>query len=264
MDPLTDFSAEEMTFDGSAKRVFWAGDGPAVVIMTEMPGITPSVADFARRLVHRGFSVALPDLFGEAGREPSGGYIAGSVIKGCVSKEFVAFATQKTSPVVRWVRQLAVEAHRRCGGTGVGVVGMCFTGGFALAVAVEPIVDVAVLSQPSLPLPLGAKRRADLGLNTADRQAVAARADAGQLCAIGLRFTQDPMVRPERFEALRELLGEAFIGVEIDSSKGNPDGFSAKAHSVLTEEYTQHRSPTHDAYELVVRHLSERLLGQVP
>lgn len=259
-DPLDDFTIEQMSFGGDTKRVYWSGTGPAVVVMTEMPGITPSVADFARRLVAEGFTVALPDLFGEAGREPTGAYIASSLVRGCVAREFVAFATNKTSPVVGWVRHLAVEAHRRCGGEAVGVVGMCFTGGFALGVAVETGVAVAVMSQPSLPLPLGKSRRADLGLDDDDRRAVAQRALAGELCVVGLRFTEDPVVRPERFRALEELLGDSFIGIEIDSSDNNPHGYSSKAHSVLTEEYSEVDSPTKQAYETVVAHFRDRLI----
>ena len=262
-DALEDFSKESHTFDGVTKDVYWQGDGPAVVVMTEMPGISPSVADFARRLVADGFSVALPDLFGDPGREVSNGYILKSMIKGCVSKEFVTFATGKTSPVISWMRGLVAEAHARSGvgpDRGVGVVGMCFTGGFSLALAVDPLVSVGVLSQPSLPLPLGKKRRADLGLSPDDLRAVAERASAGDVCAIGLRFTGDPIVHSDRFRALEELLGDAFVGVEIDSSKGNPHGFEKRAHSVLTEEYRDEAGfPTHDAHQLVLEHFRERI-----
>lgn len=262
-DTLEDFTKESHTFDGATKDVYWQGDGPAVVVMTEMPGISPSVADFARRLVAEGFSVALPDLFGEAGREVSNGYILKSMLKGCVSKEFVSFATGKTSPVISWMRGLVAEAHARSGvgpDRGVGVVGMCFTGGFSLALAVDPLVSVGVLSQPSLPLALGKTRRRDLGLSPEDLRAVAERANAGDVCAIGLRFTADPLVRAERFQALEELLGDAFVGVEIDSSKNNPHGFERQAHSVLTEEYRDEPGfPTNDAHQLVVDHFKDRI-----
>ena len=262
-DALDDFTKESHTFDGVTKDVFWQGSGPAVVVMTEMPGITPSVADFARRLVAEGFSVALPDLFGEPGREVSNGYILRSMVKGCVSKEFVAFATGKTSPVISWMRGLVAEAHARSGvgpDRGVGVVGMCFTGGFSLALAVDPLVSVGVLSQPSLPLPVGKKRRADLGLSPDDLKAVAERANAGDVCAIGLRFTGDPIVHGDRFRALEDLLGDAFVGVEIDSSKDNPHGFEKQAHSVLTEEFRDEPGfPTHDAHLLVLDHFKQRI-----
>jgi len=260
-EPFPDFTAEAFTHNNKTKTVYWKGTGPAVVIMTEMPGITPDVADFARRVVDAGYTVALPDLFGEAGKEVSGRYIGESIIKGCVSKEFVTFATGKTSPVVGWIRGLVCEAHARAGGDrGVGVVGMCFTGGFALAVAVDPLVKVGVLSQPSLPFGVGKKRQADLGLDAQDLAMVAERVRADDLCAIALRFTTDPLVRASRFERLREELGEAFIAVEIDSSPDNPSGYDSKAHSVLTTEWTdQPGTPTYAAHDLVLQHFGERL-----
>ncbi len=262
-DALDDFTKESHTFDGVTKDVYWQGSGPAVVVMTEMPGITPAVADFARRLVAEEFSVALPDLFGEPGRDVSNGYILRSMVKACVSSEFVAFATGRTSPVIAWLRGLVAEAHARSGvgpDRGVGVVGMCFTGGFSLALAVDPLVSVGVLSQPSLPLPLGKRRRADLGMSADDLSVVAERAAAGDVCAIGLRFTDDPVVHADRFQALEELLGAAFVGVVIDSSKGNPHGFEKQAHSVLTEEYREEPGfPTHDAHRLVVEHFKQHI-----
>ena len=260
-ETFDDFTLEPFTAEGSTKNVYWQGAGPAVVIMTEMPGITPDVAAFARRVADAGHTVALPDLFGDAGRDVSNGYILTSLVKGCVSKEFVAFATEKTSPIASWMRALVGEAHGRAGGDrGVGVVGMCFTGGFALALAVDPRVRVPVLSQPSLPLPLGKKRQTDLGLSPADLAVVAERAANNEICAIGLRFSNDPMVREARFERLRAELGDAFIGVEIDSSPGNTHGFGKQAHSVLTTEWRDEAGfHTSEAHDLVLEHFAQRL-----
>lgn len=258
MDDLSDFAAESLTFDGATKRVFWKGEGPAVVLLTEIPGITPGVADCARRFVDAGYSVAMPDLFGEAGKPPSNRYIFSSLAKACVSKEFVAFATGRTSPVTTWLRALAGEAHGRAGtGVGVGVVGMCFTGGFALALAIDPLVRVSVMSQPALPLAIGAKRKRDIGLSPEDLRVVSERAAADEICAIGLRFTRDGSVPAERFRRLEAELGDGFIGVEIDSSPGNEHGFGKSAHSVLAEEYGP--EPTTDAFAKVLDHFASRL-----
>ena len=136
---------------------------------------------------------------------------------------------------------------------------MCLTGGFALAMSVEPAVVAPVLSQPSMPLPIGARRRRALGLSSNDLAAVRRRADDG-LCVMGLRFTGDKVSPHERFETLREQLGENFIGVEIDSSEGNPWGYSPGSHSVLTEEYSDEvGSPTRQALEDVLDFFATRL-----
>lgn len=264
-DDLSDFTMDVHTGpEGStpgdrSKSVYWIGEGPGVVVMPEMPGLTPDVARFARRVAEAGFTCAVPSLFGEPGRPGSNTYVARSMVKGCVSSEFVAFATGTTSPVTGWVRSLVAETHRRCGGSGVGVVGMCFTGGFVLGVLVEESAVVGVMSQPSLPLPVGGSRKRDLGIGDDDLAAVKARVLADDACVIGLRFTGDPLVPGERFERLRAEFGDAFIGVEIDSTKGNADGFPKDAHSVLTTEQRPAPNPTADAYELVIDHFRRRL-----
>jgi len=106
---------------------------------------------------------------------------------------------------------------------GVGAVGMCFTGRYALAMAVEPAVLAPVLSQPGIPAPVTARKRAALGLDPADLASVKARTSDG-LCVLGLRFSQDRGSPAERFATLRAELGENFEAIEIDSSPGNPHG----------------------------------------
>jgi dienelactone hydrolase len=261
-DPLEDFTVRTFTHDGKQRRVFTAGTGPAVIVMAEMPGITPRVADFARRVVGLGCSVWMPDLFGVAG-EPAGGvaYLR-SLPAACVSRDFAAFAAGTTAPVVGWLRALAAEAHGVCGGPGVGAVGMCFTGGFALGMMVDDRMLAPVLSQPSLPIvvPWRKGNATEVGLSPEDRARVAERAAQG-VCALGLRFTGDPLVPAERFDALSLLLGESFIAVEIDSSPSNPDGIGRRAHSVLTEELVEQAGhPTNDALNEVLAFLSQRLL----
>ncbi len=233
------FDRRTLTFpdsdgDDRTRDVWVSGTGPGVIVMTEVPGITPAVVSFAERLVSLGCSVWLPHLFGHDGREPSAAYIASTMVKNCVSRDFVAFATGRTSPVIVWLRHLASHVHAECGGPGVGAVGMCWTGGFALGMMVDDVVVAPVLSQPSLPIALAGSSRSDLGLSPDDRAGVAARAAAG-VCVLGLRFTGDRFVPSERFDALRDLLGDRFIGVEIDSSHGNPHRNPTAAHSVLTE-----------------------------
>lgn len=262
-DDLTDFDQRTFTYGGATRTVFTAGSGPAVVVMAEMPGITPAVARFARKVVDVGCTVWMPDLFGVAGRPPSAAAYARSLVPACVARDFAAFAAGTTSPVVGWLRALAGEAHAECGGPGVGAVGMCFTGGFALGMMVDDRMIAPVLSQPSLPIvvPWRRSNASEVGLSDADRAEVARRAAQG-VCVLGLRFTADPLVPAERFAALSDLLGDAFVAVEIDSSPGNPHGLGRRAHSVLTEELSD--DPTHPtavALDEVLTFLSSRLVG---
>jgi dienelactone hydrolase len=226
-----------------------------------MPGITPLVAAFARKVAERGCSVAMPHLFGTDGAEPTMKVFRQSLRQVCVSREFTMLATKKSSTITKWLNELAHHEHEATGGPGVGVVGMCLTGGFALAMLVDPVVVAPVLSQPSLPAAFrkNSPARSALGLSDDERAKVVARAEAGQ-CVVGMRFTGDPLVPAERFAALRELLGDKFLGVEIDSSATNPWGYKAKAHSVLTEDLGNDlASPTHAALEQVLTFFTTQL-----
>src|SRR5882724_11639941 len=165
---LDAFTETDFTYNGKTRAVYRAGTGPGIVVMSEMPGITPNVAAFAQRLVDAGFTVAMPQMFGEPGRGPSVGYVLKSLTQGCVSREFSNWALNRTSPIIDWLRALARDLHEQCGGPGVGAIGMCFTGNFALAMAVDDTMLAPVLSQPSLPFAVGKARKLALGLSDAD------------------------------------------------------------------------------------------------
>lgn len=259
-DPLSDFDRTTATYDGQTRTVFRAGTGPGIVVMSEIPGITPGVADFARRLVDDGYTVAMPSLFGTPGKDRSVAYIASSFTRACISSEFTSLATGQSSPIIAWLRQLAADLHAERGGPGVGAIGMCLTGGFALAMLLEPAVVAPVLSQPSLPLPLGAARQADLGVSDAELATIKARVADEPCPVLGLRFTEDPFVRAARFDRLRAELGDGFVAVEIDSSKGNPDGIARTAHSVVTEDLVDREGhPTRAALDQVMAFFDQRL-----
>ena len=231
-DVLAGWERSEFTAAGFTRQVYRRGTGPGVVVVHEIPGITPAVAAFANDVVAAGFTVLMPSLVGTPGKAVSNGYIAQSMVKVCIAREFTHWALNETSPIIGWLRALAHNLHREVGGPGVGAVGMCFSGGFALAMMVDDIMIAPVLSQPSMPFALGVgkgkeARAADLNLSPDDALTVARRAAEGcQL--LGLRFAGDPLVGT-RFDSLRELLGDAFLAVELPST-------SKKDHSVLTEQ----------------------------
>jgi len=259
-DPLDDFEHSTFTFEGATRTVYRTGTGPAVIVMSEIPGITPNVARFARMVAGIGCTAVMPHLFGDDGRDPTMPLAVKEVAKACVSKEFAVLALDRTSPITVWLRALAREEHERCGGPGVGAVGMCLTGGFALAMMVDDIVLAPVLSQPSLPFPVSKRHRSALGISDADIERVKDRVTAG-VCVLGVRFSGDKAAPPERFAALRELLGDGFVGVELDSSPGNPHGHRRGAHSVLTEDLDDRPgTPTREALEQVLDLFRTRLI----
>jgi dienelactone hydrolase len=241
---LTGWVRAPFTGGGFTYDCYEKGAGPGVVLIPEIPGISPEVLGLADHLVGEGFTVVIPSLFGQPGRPVSPGYVLPVVARLCISAEFRAFAVDAKRPITAYLRAVAADLAARTPGRGVGVIGMCFTGGFALATAVDDAVLAPVVSQPGTPFPLGARRKADPGVSAAELDRVVERTADG-LCVLGLRFSEDRNVPRERFATLRRRLGSAFEVIELDSSPGNPGGFAKSAHSVLTGEVRE--TPGHPA-----------------
>ncbi|MFI1301895.1 dienelactone hydrolase family protein [Streptomyces sioyaensis] len=268
---LTGFDRGTFTHDGSTRRILRRGTGPAVIVMAEIPGITPKVLEFAERVAALGCTAVLPVLFGKPGRDAnpaahgrlnSALYTASSMWQVCVSREFTVLATGKTSPVVTWLRALAAHEHQRCGGPGVGAVGMCLTGGFALAMAADERLLAPVVSQPSLPLALTRSRAGTIDVSPEDLAAVRGRCERAGLRVMGLRFRGDRLVPGDRFAYLRRELGAAFTAVELDDAVAHPDAV-LPPHSVLTEHLIDAPGqPTRAALDEVLDLFRTRLLDE--
>ena len=253
---LDDFAVRELEFDGQAKRVYVAGSGPAVVVMHEMPGITPDVARFARWVRDAGFTVWMPSLFGVDGAAPTL-ELAGEAFKaGCVRREFQAFAAGEPSPMATWLRALAAHAHDECGGPGVGAVGMCFTGGFALLMTLAPAVLAPVMSQPSLPL----DDPAATFIHDEDLAAVKRRMDADDLKVLAYRFEGDSYCQAARFDAFARSLGDRFVARVLPDSAAGAHGWVGGPHSVLTTSLIDEAGqPTAAARDEVIGFFRARL-----
>lgn len=226
-DGLAGWERGSFTAAGITHETYRRGTGPGVVVVHEIPGITPAVTRFANEVVDAGFTVVMPSLVGTPGKEVSPAYLGASSARVCIAREFTTWALGMTSPVIAWLRALGRSLHLDVGGPGIGAVGMCFSGGFALGMMVDDHLLAPVLSQPSLPFALTRRRGADLNLSPDDRAAVRRRAESG--CEVlGLRFDEDRLVGT-RFDSLRELLGDAFVTIELPSGQRSD-------HSVLTEQ----------------------------
>ncbi|MDK9496067.1 dienelactone hydrolase family protein [Streptomyces katrae] len=261
-DPLTDFTRRTVAVEGVEKTVYVAGTGPAVVVLPEMPGISPDVLRLARWVRDAGFTVHVPSLFGTDGAYPTVDGGREVVRRACVSAEFRAFAGGGTSPVTLWLRGLARRAHAECGGPGVGAIGLCFTGNFALTMALEPAVIAPVVNHPSLPLddPGG------IELDPADARAVRDRLDRDGLTVLAYRFEGDRWCTGQRFAAYRALLGGAFDGRVLPDTAANPApppffaDVVAAPHSVVTAHLVDEAGhPTLRARDEILTFLTGRL-----
>lgn len=258
---LTGWNCEPFTADGFTHDVYYKGSGPGVVLIPEMPGVHRGVLALGNYLVDNGFTVAIPSLYGTPGMSARSAALVPTLVRGCVSKEFAAFALNKERPVANYLRALARDLNAKTPGKGVGVIGQCFSGGFALAAAVDDSVLASVLSQPSVPLALGARQKSDPGFSEREMKVIEKRAAEDGLCALGLRFSGDPMAPAERFKTIKDRLGDAFEVIELDSSPGNADGFGRLAHSVLTLEVREaDGQPAYEARKRMVEFLKEQLV----
>jgi dienelactone hydrolase len=256
-EALAGYEAFDFTDGPWTRRVYRKGSGPAVIVMHEMPGLHPLVLRFADRVAAAGMTVFCPSLFGEPGRRAGRGYVLREMATAiCIRREFNLWSGGRSSPIVGWMRALARHAHAECGGRGVGAVGMCFTGGFALAMMTEPSVVAPVLSQPSMPIATGSKARAGaVDASPAEIACARARFAAEDLSMIGLRFRSDALVPDLRWALYDREFGDRFESIELDDADARASFIPP--HSVLTL-HQKGEGPTKDAEARVIRFLGER------
>ena len=238
--------------EGIRHEVHVVGDGaakPALLLMHELPGMTPQCLDLARRLEAQGFVVYLPLLLGKPGKRATWMNIG----RLCVGWEFTQFCQRAGFPVTRWLRALGRELSARHGDRPIGVIGMCLTGGFVLSLVADRHVLAAVSCQPAYPLPIGGLERA-LGVTWHDMHHAARNS---RCRVLGLRFEHDAASPPERFAFLAALLGPRFRAITLRS---DTPWIERNAHAVLTEAYRDWPDhPTRQAFDEVVAFLHTQL-----
>ncbi len=252
---INGFAASAFKHDGIQHTLYTRGNGPGIVLIHELPGLTKPCIALANRLVDAGYRVYMPLLFGKPGKKA----MNRNLMHVCISREFRVLAMGKTSPVVAWLRALCHKAHEECGGPGVGAIGMCLTGNFTISLMADPVMLAPVSCQPSLPFPITGKHKAAVAVSPDELDAAKQRAADGQqlMC---FRFTGDATSPEERFNALADKFGPAFLGTQIDSSAGNPHNIRPKAHSVLTSDFVDRTGhPTRTALDAVLDFFESRL-----
>ena len=236
-DGLADFSIRSISLLGEARRVYVSGDGPGVIVMPEMPGISPHVARFARWVRDSGID-GLPAVPVRPRRRPRRRRERGTGVSSSVRRAGVPRTRGgESSPITRWLLALARLAHRECGGPGVGAIGMCFTGNFALTMMLESAVVAPVACQPALPV----DEPAALEISDAELTAVKERLDRDGLTVLAYRFAGDEICTRARFDAYERALGDSFVAA---SSPTPPRILTHRRSSPLTSPTPTASSPS--------------------
>lgn len=242
------FKAPLSTGEEVEHDIYSKGEGPIIVILQELPGIDRDTESFANRLIDKGFRVVLPHLLGPLGKTSHYLNIARAFF--CMRREFSLFENRKSGPIVDWLRALCQQLRSDHGVTGVGVIGMCLTGNFAISLIADDAVLASVASQPSLPF--GSQH----SLQMSPEEVVAVRAaidEKGPLKAY--RFEGDSWCKAAKFDGLRISLNDGKERISTKTLPGN-------AHAVLTGEFRDEEGhPTYEAFVEVVDYFQTRLSG---
>jgi dienelactone hydrolase len=226
--------------------VYERGEGPAVVLIQELPGIGQETLRLAEALIAAGYRVVLPHLFGPLGRTA----IPGNLVRVlCLRREFRVFAKSESSPIVDWLRALCRDVKNGANARGVGVIGMCLTGNFAITLMGDDAVLAAVAAQPSL-----GRTPSGLHMSETEVQATCARIDAlGLGPMLAFRFEGDRMCPPEKFVALDAVFNRDARRVDLRTLPG-------AGHAVLTRDFLDRQGrPRSDALERVIAYFDRCL-----
>ncbi len=226
--------------------VYEKGEGSPVVVIQELPGIGPETLTLADRLVEAGHSVTLPHLFGPLGRVSMVGNVARVL---CMRREFRLFESNQSSPVVDWLRALCVDVKTRTGAEGVGAIGMCLTGNFAISLIADDSVLAAVASQPSMPL----FKQTALHMSTEEIEQSKDRLNTvGPM--LSFRIEGDSICRAEKFTTLaRTFNDDGNERIRLVTLPG-------KGHSVLTLDFVDEDGhPTSEALASIITYFRDKL-----
>ncbi len=189
-------------------------NGPPVLVLHELNGLTPPTLQFCQELGQRGWTVYAPALFGGYGGFGQGTFsaIAGGL---AISKpRWVENEKGSSGQVVEDVTAIIRWVASQHSGQKIIVMGNCLSGGFPLAYLPMPEVKAGIVCQPAMPMPTAWElfthsqpeaERQDWGLSPAQMDAAVASIRDGKPL-LGFHYLADPLAPFEKFSALHDRL----------------------------------------------------------
>ncbi len=249
--PIEDY--EKSTFNAAlasghtvSHNIYRRGSGAPIVLIQELPGIGVETLRLADELVAAGFCVVMPHLFGPLGKVS----MAGNIMRVfCMRREFHLFQANRSSPIVDWLKALCRDIQTSHGVSGVGVIGMCLTGNFAISLMADDSVLAAVASQPAMPI----GKQSALHMSGEDIVAVKAGIDR-KAPMQAYRFEGDPMCTAAKFSSIDFTFNDGGAArVELHTLPG-------KQHSVLTLDFVDEDAhPTRQALDNILSYFQQQL-----
>lgn len=239
------FSTDVVDGEPLAHDVYTRGEGPIILLIQELPGIGPQMLTLADKIVAAGFTVVMPHIFGPLGKLSFAGNIARLF---CMRREFSLFSRNKASPVVNWLKALCGQVKQQYDVPGIGVIGMCLSGNFAISLMADDNVLAAVASQPSLPL-FG---NSSLHMSPQDVDQIKSRLDThGPMLAY--RFKGDMLCTGSKFKAIGKAFNDNKERIKLRTLKGNK-------HAILTVHFIDEEgSPTVEALNELIGYFRGKL-----
>jgi len=225
-----------LNLDGSksTKRdVYWKGNGPPLLIMHELPGLSVETFNLGQKYVEEGFRVYLPLLTGKVGDNKQTPLSLGleSLRLFCISREIHMMRSKSSSPITIWLRDLCNYIRQENNHEGVGVIGMCLTGNFALTLMADDSVLGAVAAQPSIPF----RPKKGIHMSKSDIQGTIDRLDSLGHYIRAYRFKDDKVCPPEKFSTLNETFNKTRSRIILETLEHEPQ--DENLHSVLVYSF---------------------------
>lgn len=226
--------------------IYRRGTGAPVILIQELPGIGKETLRLADRFVDNGFEIIMPHLFGPLEKTNMG---ANLLRVFCMRKEFRLFEANKSSPIVDWLKALCQSIRDEKQVAGVGVIGMCLTGNFAISLMGDDSVLASVASQPAMPF----HKQAALHMNEAEIQATKDRIDKTAPMK-AYRFAEDRTSSGEKFQCIHQKFNtDGAHRIDLNTLPG-------KGHSVFTLDFVDEDGhPTHQALTEILGYFKAQL-----